>query len=149
MAGRKNLSGFSLNGTGLLSPGSPLLHSLGHGEWFSSSTLAFEPTSPSPIPCRGRRQTLGPFFLDEVTSLSVLTQLSRQADGCGRVEPGGRADGQAVLAFTEGSALLGLPLVLMRGLVGFLLNFRSQAGVVLWLVVGLRSLKTSTRRMNS
>lgn len=70
-----------------------------------------------------------PFFLDEVTSLSVLTQLSGQADGCGRVEPGGRADGQAILAFTEGSAPLGLPLVLMRGRVGFLLNFRSQAGV--------------------
>lgn len=32
------------------------------------------------------------------------------ADGCGKVQPGGRADGQSILALTDGCALSGLPL---------------------------------------
>lgn len=54
---------FSLNGTGLLSPNRlfpTVLVLVSDVPW---TLLAFEPTSHSPIPCRGRRPTLSLSFL--------------------------------------------------------------------------------------
>lgn len=154
MAGRESLYGFSLNGTGLLSPGSPRFHSLGHGEWFSSSTLAFEPTPHSPIPCRGRRQSLGPSFW--MRSLHFLFSFSSAGRWLwqGRAWREGRWPGRSGFhrrlcslrtAPCANERMCWLPAEFSYFSIGSDLG----QGVVLWLVVGLRSPKTSTRRMNS
>lgn len=153
MTGRESLYRFSLNGTGLLSPGSPCFHSLGHGECFSSSTLAFEPTSHSPIPCRGRRQTLGPSFW--MRSLCFLFSFSSAGRWLwqGRAWREGRWPGRSGVHRRLGS-LRTAPCTNERmcwfpaEFSHFSIGSDLGQGVVLWLVVGLRSLKTSTRRMN-
>lgn len=152
MAGRESLCGFSLNGARLLPPGSPLLHSHGHGEWFSSSTLAFEHTSHSSLPCRGRRQTLGPSFL--MRSLRFLFSFSSASRWLwqGPAWREGRWPGHS--GFHRRLCSLRIAPCTNERTCWFPAEFSYFSigsdlgqGVVLWLVVGLRSLKTSTRRM--